>query len=107
MGIEGHAVYLGLRLVSSMRMLCWIPHDNSSVSTGHLELPIVHKNHTYSEDMLLLKDFLHRYHVHHEQELLVATRTAGHLESPAFSARLGEWLVLDEAVKCLTSFDAV
>mmetsp|Transcript_109649 Transcript_109649/g.244860 ORF Transcript_109649/g.244860 Transcript_109649/m.244860 type:complete len:462 (+) Transcript_109649:137-1522(+) len=104
--IEGHAVYLGLREVSSMKMLCWVPHDNTSYSGGHLELPIVHKNHTFSEDVLLVRDYLQRFHVHHEQEILVATRTVGHLESPAYSFRLGEWQVLDQAVKCLTSFDA-
>jgi hypothetical protein len=104
--IKGHAIYLGLTEVESMKLLCWVPHENSAFAVGHLELPIVHRNHTHSENSLLLADYLEGYPVHQEQELLVSTRTVGHLESPAYKFRLGEWQVLDEAVKCLTDFEA-
>lgn len=105
--VEGHAVYLGLSLLDSMKLLCYVPADpNSPYARGHLEVPIEHKNHTYTSDVKLLRDFMQQYHVHQEQELFVATRTAGNLESPPFSFKLGSWLVIEEAVKCLTSFDA-
>jgi hypothetical protein len=104
--IEGHAVYLGLRDIATLKLLCWIPHDHSAYSAGHLDIPIKHKNHTFSEDAQLLRDYEASYHVHQEQELWVSTRTKGHLESPAFVHRLGEWLVMDDALKCLTSFES-
>lgn len=104
--IEGHAIYLGLREVSAMKLMCWVPSGSGKFSKGHVEIPIVHKNHTFSEDAVLYRDYLRRYHVHQEQEIFVATRIVGMLESPAYSVRLGDWLVVDEALKCLTSFDA-
>jgi len=109
--IEGHAVYLALRDLAAIRLLCWVPKG----SGGHLEVPIARKNHTYSEDTLLLRDYWNKQQVHQEEELIVATRSAVvvggvkqsyHIESPASSHRLGSWLVLTEAVKCLTSFEA-
>merc|ERR1711933_330807 len=102
----GHAVYLGLTEVEAMKLLCWVPHNHSAYAAGHLELPITQRNHTHAEGSLLLTDFLAGFPVHQEQELLVATRTEGHLESPAYKYRLGDWQVLDEAVKCLTDFEA-
>lgn len=104
--IEGHAIYLGLRDVSAMKLMCWVPSGSGKYAQGHVEIPIVHKNHTFSEDAVLYRDYLRKYHVHQEQEIFLATRIAGKLESPAYSVRLGEWLVVDEALKCLTSFDA-
>merc|ERR1712232_1259621 len=98
----GHAVYLGLRELDAMKLLCWVPHNKSysKYARGSLEMPIQHKNHTYSQDTLLLRDYMARYHVHQEQELLIATRTHGHLESPPRTFRLGEWLVVEELLKC-------
>lgn len=105
--VEGHAVYLGLSLLDSMKLLCYVPASpETPFSAGHLEVPIEHKNHTYTSDVKLLRDFMQHFHVHQEQELFVATRTAGGLESPAFSFKLGSWLVLEEALKCLTSFES-
>jgi len=112
--IEGHAVYLGLREVDALKLMCYVPHNNSLYAGGHLEVPIANKNHTYAEDAYLLRDYLSKHHVHQEQELLIAARSAymvngkvaGHLESPGFSHRLADWLVMAEAVKCLTSFGA-
>ncbi|CAE8629823.1 unnamed protein product [Polarella glacialis] len=102
--IVGHAIYLALKSIGSMKLLCWEPHGSGR---GHLELPVIHKNNTYSSDAPLLRDYALRYHVHQEQEILVATRTNGNLESPLYSFSLGEWLIIEESVKCLTSFDAV
>lgn len=50
--IEGHAVYLGLREVSAMKLLCWVPTSYP----GHLDLPIMHKNHTHTMHDLLVED---------------------------------------------------
>jgi len=108
--IEGHALYLGLADVFAVKLICWLPRS----LPGHIELPVLHKNDTHSEDALLLRDFGRHLAVHQEQELMVATRTAyfvngvkaGHLESPMTRFRLGNWLVMVEAVKCLTSFEA-
>jgi len=108
--IEGHAVYLGLREVSAMKLLCWVPTSYP----GHLDLPIMHKNHTHTMHDLLVEDYWNHHAVHQEQELIIAARTAcvangkrtGYLESPAIVHRLGDWLVMEEAVKCLTAFDA-
>lgn len=104
--IEGHAVYLGLRDIDTMKLLCWIPSSHSDYARGHLDIPIRHKNHTFAEDALLLEDYEQQYHVHQEQELWVSTRVEGHLESPAFVHRLGNWLVMVDALKCLTSFES-
>merc|ERR1712129_365628 len=109
--IEGHVLYLGLADVFAEKLLCWLPRN----LPGRLELPILHKNNTHSEDALLLRDYWEHHPVHQEQELMVATRTAyydargrkaGYLESPASRFPLGDWLVEEEAVKCLTSFEA-
>jgi len=104
--IMGHAVYLGLRELDAMKLLCWVPHNHSRYAAGSLEMPIVHMNHTYTQDTLLLRDYMAHFHVHQEQELLIATRTKGHLESPPRSFRLGEWLIIETLLKCLTSFEA-
>lgn len=106
--IVGHAVYQGLVEISAMKLLCYVPSDRSNeYARGHLEVPIVHMNHTYAEDSDLLDDYLSHFEVHQEQEIRVATRTSANLESPAYTFRLGEWLVRDDALKCLTSFNAV
>jgi len=102
--IVGHAVYLGLVQVAAMKLLCFVPRGDVAFAQGHLELPILHKNHTYSEHTELMEGFINRFHVHQEQEVLVSTRIVGALESPLYSFRLGEWLVMDEELKCLTSF---
>jgi len=104
--IAGHAIYLELVDVSAIQLLCWVPHDGSKYAKGHLEMPIKRKNHTHARDTLLLQDYLAHFHVHHEQQLLVSTRTFGRLESPTYSFRLGDWLVMEDAVKCLSSFEA-
>eukprot|EP00420_Gonyaulax_spinifera_P017796 CAMPEP_0197908382 /NCGR_PEP_ID=MMETSP1439-20131203/66743_1 /TAXON_ID=66791 /ORGANISM="Gonyaulax spinifera, Strain CCMP409" /LENGTH=458 /DNA_ID=CAMNT_0043529875 /DNA_START=69 /DNA_END=1445 /DNA_ORIENTATION=+ len=105
--IEGYAIYLGLSDVGAMKLLCWVPHDHKSKhALGHLELPILHTNHTHSEDTMLLHDYASRFHVHQEQELLVSIRMRGRLESPPYTFRLGNWLVREEALKCLTSFNS-
>eukprot|EP00927_Polykrikos_kofoidii_P049789 TRINITY_DN43798_c0_g1_i1.p1 TRINITY_DN43798_c0_g1~~TRINITY_DN43798_c0_g1_i1.p1 ORF type:complete len:537 (-),score=62.35 TRINITY_DN43798_c0_g1_i1:254-1759(-) len=114
--ILGHAIYLGLKHVSAMKLLCWVPHTDASATsrkknsdgleTGHLSLPVVHRNHTYAEHWSLLGAYLAHKSVHQEQEVLITTRVVGSLESPAFRHHLGEWLVLDATLKCLTSFDA-
>lgn len=104
--IAGHAVYLGLVHISAMKLLCWIPHNHSKFAAGQLELPVVHKNHTRTEDVEMYKQYKSGLHVHQEQEIIVTTRTTADLESPPFSRRLGSWLVIEEAVKCLTSFEA-
>merc|ERR1712093_218670 len=111
--IEGHAIYQSLVGISAIKLLCWVPnkmsakksHTTGAVS-GHVVLPIVHKNHTYAEDSLLLRDFVDGYEVHQEQEVMVTVRIKGGLESPPYKFLLGDWLVLDEELKCLTSFDA-
>lgn len=108
--IEGHAVYLGLADIFAAKLICWLPRT----MPGKMEVPIIHKNDTHSTDGLLLHDYWGGTAVHQEQELMVATRTAyyidgvkvGHLESPASRYRLGDWHILEEAVKCLTSFEA-
>lgn len=108
--IEGHAIYLGLADIFAEKLLCWVPRS----LPGQIELPIKHKNHTHSEDALLLRDYWSKLPVHQEQELMVASRTAyyvggrkkGYLESPASRFELGDWLVMEEAVECLTSFEA-
>lgn len=105
--IEGHAVYLGLTDISSQKMLCWVPHNESDPhARGHVEIPIVHKNSTSALDSKLLQDYAKGYHVHQEQEIRVSTRVIGKLESPAYVFRLGDWLVLDMVLKCLTSFES-
>jgi len=104
--IEGHAIYLGLREVSAVKLLCWVPRGHAAYAAGHLDIPIRHVNHTFSEDSALLRDYAARFHVHQEQEIWVGTRVRGQLESPTYTFRLGEWLVIDEALKCLTSFEA-
>jgi len=104
--IEGHAVYLGFVDIDAERLLCWMPHDRSNPhAKGHLEIPIQHKNHTSGEDSSLLQDYLKHYRVHQEQEIHVSTRVAGKLESPAYVFKLGDWLVMDMVLKCLTSFE--
>jgi len=108
--VEGHAIYLGLAGVSAAKLLCWVPHGNP----GHLELPIEHKNHTHSKHALLIRDSWNGHHVHQEQELLISTRTAvfdrgrktGYLESPTRGFRLGNWLVMEDSVKCLNAFES-
>eukprot|EP00928_Gymnodinium_smaydae_P085107 TRINITY_DN6842_c0_g1_i1.p1 TRINITY_DN6842_c0_g1~~TRINITY_DN6842_c0_g1_i1.p1 ORF type:complete len:471 (-),score=104.60 TRINITY_DN6842_c0_g1_i1:93-1472(-) len=106
--IVGHAIYLGLTEVSAMKLLCWVPIGGfGKYSRGHVELPIQHTNFTFSSHSDLVAAYLQKYHVHQEQELLVTTRVKGNLESPAYHFRLGNWLVMDKEVKCLTSFDAV
>jgi len=100
--IEGHAIYLGLRQVSAMKLMCFVPNDQ----VGHLEVPVIHKNHTFAEDALLLRYYLEKISVHQEQEIFVSTRLKGHLESPVYSFSLGDWLVVEDALKCLTSFES-
>eukprot|EP00913_Durusdinium_trenchii_P019758 g18574.t1 len=74
---------------------------------GQMSLPIQKKNHTHSRDAALLHDYLQRYHVHQEQEVLVATRSKDEfLESPVSAFSLGDWLIMEKYVKCLTSFNA-
>jgi len=102
--IEGHAIYLGLVDVGAQKLLCWMPSGKEL--KGHLEIPLLHKNHTSAEDSRLLQDYLQHYHVHQEEEIRVTTRVKGKLESPAYSFRLGDWLVMDMVLKCLTSFEA-
>jgi len=104
--IAGHAVYLGLNHISTMKLLCWIPSYGSKFSNGHLELPIAYTQHTHTEDTRMYDDYLKRFPVHQEEELYITTRTTENLESPAFTFLLGSWLVEDYALKCLTSFDA-
>jgi hypothetical protein len=105
--IEGHAVYLGLTDISAQKLLCYLPHDPSDRhAKGHLEVPIMHKNYTSSEHKNLLMNYLKHAHVHQKQEIRVTTRVKGKLESPAFVFRLGDWLVMDMVLKCLTSFEA-
>lgn len=113
--VEGYAIYQSLVDISAMKLLCWVPSSGSSYAKGHLELPIVHKNHTYSENSWLLRDYGFHFHVHQEQEIMVTARvkcnhvnnSGRHLESPPYTFRLGSWLVLDEEIKCLTSFGAI
>jgi hypothetical protein len=104
--IIGHAIYLGLKQVSAMRLLCWVPLANSEWAKGHMELPILHKNHTFATDAMLVAAYLDNFRVHQEQQVLVTTRVHGGLESPAYRFPLGEWLLMDKDLKCLTSFDA-
>jgi len=104
--IEGHAVYLGLSDIDAQKLLCWVPHGSSSFAAGHLSIPIKHQNYTFAEDSRLLDAYINHWHVHQEQEIHVSTRIHGKLESPAFVFRLGEFLCMDEALKCLTSFKA-
>jgi len=101
--ITGHAIYLALKDLESVKLLCWAPHEGSK---GGIVLPVKHKNHTHSKHAALLQDYLQRYHVHQEQQVLVATRTVGSLESPMSAFSLGDWLVMEESVKCLTNFAA-
>lgn len=109
--IEGHAVYLVLKDIYAMKLLCWVPVDQP----GQLKIPIVKKNFTHSKDTQLLRDFFWDRPVHQEQELVVATRSAVlvngtktgyHVESPGSSLALGTWLVLSQAVKCFASFES-
>jgi len=105
--IEGHAVYLGLTDVSAQKLLCWVPHDPSDKhARGHLEIPVMHTNFTSAEHRVLLQNYLDHFHVHQEQEIRVSTRVKGKLESPAYVFRLGDWLVMDMVLKCLTSFES-
>lgn len=108
--VVGHAVYLGLKGLGAIKLLCFIP----VTARGNLEVPIERKNHTYSGDTSLLADFMQGYAVHQEQELVVSTRTAviadgvdqgTEVESPGSYHSLGSWLVVTEALKCLTSFE--
>jgi len=112
--IEGYAIYQSLVGISAMKLLCWVPSSGSGYAKGHLDIPIVHKNHTYAEDSWLLRDYGYHFRVHQEQEIMVTARVRcnrdptlnRHLESPPYTFRLGSWLVLDEEIKCLTSFEA-
>eukprot|EP00746_Dinoflagellata_sp_MGD_P009944 gnl/MRDRNA2_/MRDRNA2_120384_c0_seq1.p1 gnl/MRDRNA2_/MRDRNA2_120384_c0~~gnl/MRDRNA2_/MRDRNA2_120384_c0_seq1.p1 ORF type:complete len:366 (+),score=42.50 gnl/MRDRNA2_/MRDRNA2_120384_c0_seq1:134-1099(+) len=112
--IEGYAIYQSLVGVSAMKLLCWVPSSGSAYAKGHLDIPIVHKNHTYAEDSWLLSDYGNHFRVHQEQEIMVTARVlcnhdpnnTRHLESPPYTFRLGSWLALDEEIKCLTSFEA-
>jgi len=85
-----------------MKLMCFVPNDQ----VGHLEVPVIHKNHTFAEDALLLRYYLEKISVHQEQEIFVSTRLKGHLESPVYSFSLGDWLVVEDALKCLTSFES-
>eukprot|EP00439_Symbiodinium_sp_Y106_P087179 s98_g41.t1 len=115
-----HAIYLALKGVGAMKLLCWMPFHKAG--KGYLELPIVHKNHTHSRDAATLRDYDQRYHVHQEQQILVATRSVANLtrpdqlrnpgpdenlESPVSEYSMGNWLIMERYVKCLTSFSAV
>jgi len=105
--IQGHAIYLGVTDISAQKLLCWEPHNRSDPHAhGHLEIPIIHKNFTSAEDSQLLQDHARGNRVHQEQEIRVTTRVTGKLESPSYVFRLGEWLVLDMVLKCLTSFES-
>ncbi|CAE7704210.1 unnamed protein product [Symbiodinium microadriaticum] len=118
--IIGHAIYLALKGVGAMKLLCWMPFHKAG--KGYLELPIAHKNHTHSRDAATLRDYDQRYHVHQEQQILVATRSVANLtrpdsgpnpgpdenlESPVSEYSMGNWLIMERYVKCLTSFSAV
>lgn len=124
--IQGHAIYLALKGLGAMKLLCWIPRQgarsrHAGTGDGQIALPIEKKNHTHSRDSALLHDYLRRYHVHQEQQLQVATRSVANisrpgvapgaiheefLESPVSSYSLGDWLIMEDYVKCLTSFAA-
>eukprot|EP00933_Yihiella_yeosuensis_P037058 TRINITY_DN30900_c0_g1_i1.p1 TRINITY_DN30900_c0_g1~~TRINITY_DN30900_c0_g1_i1.p1 ORF type:complete len:480 (+),score=74.20 TRINITY_DN30900_c0_g1_i1:85-1524(+) len=103
--ITGHAIYLALKGIGAMKLLCWQPHD-AVVGNGHLALPIRHRNFTHSEDSAILRDYISMFHVHQEQEVMISTRIVGNLESPLYVFSLGDWLVAEESVKCLNSFAA-
>lgn len=128
--IRGHAIYLALKDLGAMKLLCWIPRQkqrrrHAGTGEGQIALPIQKKNHTHSRDSALLHDYLQRYHVHQEQQIQVATRSVANisrpgstgstgsapvkdefLESPVSSYSLGDWLILEDQVKCLTAFAA-
>ncbi|CAK9114318.1 Caffeine-induced protein 16 [Durusdinium trenchii] len=114
--IQGHSLYLSLKGIGAMKLICWISRQERR---GQMSLPIQKKNHTHSRDAALLHDYLQRYHVHQEQEVLVATRSVANisrpgrnkekdefLESPVSAFSLGDWLIMEKYVKCLTSFNA-
>ncbi|CAJ1357293.1 unnamed protein product [Effrenium voratum] len=109
--IQGHAIYLALTGIGAMKLLCWIPLDRK-LGKGHLQLPIQQKNHTHARDAAMLHDYLERYKVHQEQQVLVATRSSANnsrgeiLESPVSAYSLKDWLIMERYVKCLTSFGA-